>query len=82
MKMPRDEMPDVQHHESEGATTTPLDRLRSMSTVAHKVKSKGQQRAVDAMLAVYNGRLTYTFIAGLACAPDKIKPSFALKPFK
>ncbi|PIR20105.1 MAG: hypothetical protein COV45_09035 [Deltaproteobacteria bacterium CG11_big_fil_rev_8_21_14_0_20_47_16] len=64
MKMPRDEMPDVQHHESEGATTTPLDRLRSMSTVAHKVKSKGQQRAVDAMLAVYNGRLTYTFIAG------------------
>lgn len=51
------------HRETEGATTTPLDRLRSMSTVARKVHPK-RQKAVDAMLAVYSGRLTYTFIAG------------------
>lgn len=49
--------------ETESATTTPLDRLRSMSTVARKVHPK-REKAVDAMLAVYNGRLTYTFIAG------------------
>jgi hypothetical protein len=51
------------HRETEGTTTTPLDRLRSMSTVARKVHPK-RQKAVDAMLAVYSGRLTYTFIAG------------------
>lgn len=44
-------------------TTTPLDRLRSMSAVARKVRPR-RQKAVDAMLAVYKGRLTYTFIAG------------------
>lgn len=51
------------HTETESATTTPLDRLRSMSTVARKVHPK-RDKAVDAMLAVYSGRLTYTFIAG------------------
>lgn len=49
--------------DSDGPTTTPLDRLRSMSTVARKVQSH-KQKAADAMLAVYKGRLTYTFIAG------------------
>lgn len=34
-----------------------------MSAVARKVKPR-RQKAVDAMLAVYKGRLTYTFIAG------------------
>jgi hypothetical protein len=56
MKRPKEIM-------AEAETTTPLDRLRSMSTVARKVRSKGQ-KAVDAMLAIYKGRLTYTFIAG------------------
>lgn len=51
------------HTEAESNTTTPLDRLRSMSTVARKVHPK-REKAVDAMLAVYSGRLTYTFIAG------------------
>lgn len=51
------------HRETESMTTTPLERLRSMSTVAHKVHPQ-RQKAVDAMLAVYSGRLTYTFIAG------------------
>lgn len=60
-KMPMKELKT--HHETESATTTPLDRLRSMSTVARKVRPK-RQKAVDAMLAVYSGRLTYTFIAG------------------
>lgn len=51
------------HRETDSATTTPLDRLRSMSTVARKVHPK-REKAADAMLAVYSGRLTYTFIAG------------------
>ncbi len=51
------------HRETESTTTTPLDRLRSMSTVARKVHPK-RQKTVDAMLAVYSGRVTYTFIAG------------------
>jgi hypothetical protein len=66
MKTPKDSMTQpgtTAHHDADSATTTPLDRLRSMSTVAHKVHPKRQQ-AVDAMLAVYKGRLTYTFIAG------------------
>lgn len=51
------------HHDADHPTTTPLDRLRSMSAVARKVRPRGS-KAVDAMLAVYKGRLTYTFIAG------------------
>ncbi len=51
------------HRDSDSTTTTPLDRLRSMSTVARKVQPQ-KHKAADAMLAVYKGRLTYTFIAG------------------
>lgn len=65
MKTPKENVPiaGMQHRDAEGPTTTPLDRLRSMSTVARKVQPQ-KHKAVDAMLAVYKGRLTYTFIAG------------------
>lgn len=52
----------LQSVETENHTTTPLERLRSMSKVGHKVQP-ANKRAADAMLAVYKGRLTYTFIA-------------------
>lgn len=56
--------PEMQtHRDSDSPTTTPLDRLRSMSTVARKVRPQ-KHKAADAMLAVYRDRLTYTFIAG------------------
>lgn len=63
MTEPKMPMKPQVHREAEASTTTPLERLRSMSTVARKVHPR-RQKAVDAMLAVYSGRLTYTFIAG------------------
>jgi hypothetical protein len=49
-------------HEAKETIQSPIDLWRLMGGKSHKVGESGQMPPVDSMLAIHEGRATYTFI--------------------